>query len=68
MSCFYRRNCSTTHSDAVVVATHYHYFFARFGSPFQGIFQFAETNTSGQHDDFIVTEFLVVFFVFEGQQ
>ena len=65
---FHGGNGAATHSDAVIVTTQQHHFLAHFGITFQCIDFFAETDTAGQHDDFIVSEFFRVLSMFKRKQ
>ena len=66
-SCFYRRNGTTTQTDAVVVTTHNYDLVSCFGATLQAVALCAVTHTTCQHDNLVVGIFFVVFFVFESQ-
>lgn len=61
-----RRHGTTTHTDAVVIATQQHHFMSGLGFTLKGVYFLAKAYTAGQHNDLVVGEFLVVFSVFKG--
>ena len=67
-ACFYGRNGSAAHADAVVVAAQYHNFLSCFRLTFEGILSCSETHTSGKHYHFVVSVHATVFLVFESEK
>ena len=57
---------AAAHTDAVVVAAHYHYFHSGFGLTLDGVFQRAGTYAAGQHDNLVIGQDAVVFLMLEG--
>ena len=63
-----RRYGTTTHTNAIVVATHKHHFFVRFGSALYGIALVGETYATGEHNHLVVSKLFFAFLVFESEK
>ena len=68
MTCIHRRNGATTHTDAVVVATHKHNLLVGLGSSLYGIALVGKTNSTGKHDDFVVGKLVAIFLVLKSEE
>ena len=68
LSGFYRWDCSSTHTDTIVVTTHYHYFFPGYGRAFKCVAHVGESYTAGEHNDFVESKFFTVFGMLECEQ
>ena len=63
----YRRNGTTTHSDAVIITPKKHNLFSGFRSLFHGLFFISKTDTTGLHNYFIVTIRLFMFLMLKRE-
>ena len=62
-----RRYGTATQSDTIVVTTDYYHFISCFRCTFEAVTLCTVTNTTGEHDDFVVTINFFVFCMFESQ-
>ena len=64
----HRRDSATAHTDAVIVTTHHDHLLARLRLALQTILLFSEAYATRQHDDLVVSIFLVVLRMLVGEQ
>ena len=66
-TCLYRRNGTSTKSDAIVITTNNHNLVAFLGLFLQAVAFRSITYATSQHNDFVVSILLLTFLMFESQ-